>query len=218
MKMNMTKKSATDRGFTLIEIIVSLAIFIVVAVIAIGAFLKILDANKQSQALQTAMNNADFALESMTRDIRVGSNYYYYNAAGSGQQGSSLSLNSPTIQSYTSTLGSSNYPAIAFYSSQNIPTGWNCTHDPIHVYRYNPSGNGVIERAEQTSCYGYTGPFIPLTSSDFNIKSFTLSVDTAHQPKVFISMQASAGSNLQNQTVFTIQTTTSERRMYGNGQ
>ena len=73
--MKKNTPTSTIAGFTLIEIIVSMAVFIVVAVIAVGAFLKILDANKQSQALETAMNNADFALDSMSRDLRVGYGY-----------------------------------------------------------------------------------------------------------------------------------------------
>jgi prepilin-type N-terminal cleavage/methylation domain-containing protein len=224
MKKNFTKSGATNEGFTLIEIIVSLAVFVVVAVIAVGAFLKILDANKQSQSLETAMTNANFALDSMVRDMRVGYNYTCYDVKTSSGITSLGSKNSCTLGSL------SQIPTIAFYSSQT-PSDWSsdCQYPPIHIYRYNPSPSdgtaGRIEKAEQASCGASVGSdgtgngaFVPLTSSGFKILSFNLAVDanTGVQPEAFIYMKASAGSTVQNQTVFTVQTSVSERIMNGN--
>ena len=219
----MKKNNPTNRGFTLIEIIVSLAVFIVVAVIAVGAFLKILDANKQSQSLETAMTNANFAIDSMVRDLRVGEDYYCYNSASGNYPPSSGPVKSTCPNSpFISAPGGAVYPTIAFYSSQS-PSGWTCATPPIHAYRYNPSTK-VIEKAEQSlsACQGNdndvgdsASPFVPLTASNFDIQSFGISVDVTAQPKVFLYMQASAGSNAQNQTVFTLQTTASERIMNG---
>lgn len=67
----------SKRGFTLVEMIVSLGIFAVVALVAVGAFMKIMDANRKALGLKTAINNLNFALESMTREIRMGSKYSY---------------------------------------------------------------------------------------------------------------------------------------------
>lgn len=63
------------KGFTLIEIMVSVAIFAVVVMIAIGSIISILDANRKAQSLNVIMNNLNFSFESMIRDIRTGSNY-----------------------------------------------------------------------------------------------------------------------------------------------
>src|ERR1035437_8676661 len=76
----------TSSGFTLIEMLVSIAIFMVVAVIAVAALLKIVDANRKSQTLQDAINNINFAMDSITREIRVGSTYDCI------QSGSSVSI------------------------------------------------------------------------------------------------------------------------------
>src|ERR1039458_2601710 len=54
-------------GFTLVEMMVSIAIFMVVAVVAVAALLKIVDANRKSQTLQDAVNNINFAMDSITR-------------------------------------------------------------------------------------------------------------------------------------------------------
>lgn len=63
------------QGFSLIEIMVSLAIFAIVVVVATGALLTTIDATKKAQATQTVLTNLNLALEGMTREIRVGSNY-----------------------------------------------------------------------------------------------------------------------------------------------
>jgi len=63
-------------GFTLIEMIVSLAVFSVVITIAVGALLSLIAGNEQLQSQQSIMTNLSFALDSMTREIRTG--YYYY--------------------------------------------------------------------------------------------------------------------------------------------
>ena len=63
----------TDSGFSLVEMMVAIAIFMVVAVVAVAALLKIVDADRKSQTLQDAVNNINFAMDSITREIRVGS-------------------------------------------------------------------------------------------------------------------------------------------------
>ncbi|MCA9359669.1 prepilin-type N-terminal cleavage/methylation domain-containing protein [Candidatus Kaiserbacteria bacterium] len=70
----VTRKS--QKGFTLIEMIVSLGVFSVVITIAVGALLGLISANEQLQAEQSVMTNLSFALDSMTREIRTGTNYF----------------------------------------------------------------------------------------------------------------------------------------------
>ncbi len=214
---NIFNKKGNQKGFTLIEIMVSLGIFAVVAVIAVGAFLKIIDANKQSQSLQTAMNNTNFALESMVREMRVGTNYWCFDAIPPA------SLSSNQINTCNTFAGSSySEPGIAFLSSTKSQDG---TCNLIHAYRLNtPSvGNPFIEKAEQTSCSdnAWINNFIPLTAADLNIQSFDMKVDggisgSEHfQPKVFLMIRAFAGPSERERTYFTVQTTASQRSMIG---
>ncbi len=72
----MQARQNKKQGFTLIEMIVSLAVFSFVATIAVGALLMLIGTNKQLQDEQSVMTNLSFALDSMTREIRTGTRYY----------------------------------------------------------------------------------------------------------------------------------------------
>jgi len=72
----MIARKKLQQGFTLIEMIVSVAIFSIVATITVGALLVLIATNQQLQTEQSIMTNLSFALDSMTREIRTGTNYY----------------------------------------------------------------------------------------------------------------------------------------------
>ncbi len=64
-----------NKGFTLIEMVMSVAVFTVVALVAAGALLAVADANRKAQAFKSVVNNINFALESVARNLRTGSAY-----------------------------------------------------------------------------------------------------------------------------------------------
>lgn len=68
-------------GFTLIEMIVSLALFSVVVTVAIGALLMVVGANDELQGEQSVMTGLSFALDSMSREIRTGTGYVCVTSA-----------------------------------------------------------------------------------------------------------------------------------------
>jgi prepilin-type N-terminal cleavage/methylation domain-containing protein len=72
MKINKLQK---NKGFTLVELLVATLIFTMVAVVSMGALLTTFDSAKNARALRFAMDNVNFAVESMTRSIRMGTNY-----------------------------------------------------------------------------------------------------------------------------------------------
>ena len=80
--MSNMNHTFSKRGFTLVEMVVSLGIFSLVMVVAMGAFLKITDVNKRAQNVKNAVNNVNFTLEAMSRELRTGSEY---TLSGTGQ-------------------------------------------------------------------------------------------------------------------------------------
>lgn len=83
----MKLKSLSIAGFTLIEMIVSLALFSVVVTISVGALLVLIASNEQLQSEQAVLTNLSFALDSMTREIRTGTKYYCVNEASDSSGG-----------------------------------------------------------------------------------------------------------------------------------
>ncbi|MEK7208635.1 MAG: type II secretion system protein [Patescibacteria group bacterium] len=59
-------------GFTLIEIMVAVSLFAIVAVIVSGALVTISDVNRKAQAIKIAMDNVSFAMDSMVFNLREG--------------------------------------------------------------------------------------------------------------------------------------------------
>ncbi len=72
-------------GFTLVEILVAVGLFVVIATFSLGAVVSIFDANKKAQASKTVVDNLNITIENMARTIRFGTKYH----CGTG--GSSLS-------------------------------------------------------------------------------------------------------------------------------
>jgi len=64
-----------NKGFTLIELMVATSIFMIVMLMALGAIVTSSNASKNYQKIRDSVDNVNFALESMTRAIRMGNSY-----------------------------------------------------------------------------------------------------------------------------------------------
>lgn len=74
--MNPTRIRKGDAaGFSLVEILVALSIFALVATTTTAALLAVIDANAKSRTLRSAIDNMNVALDSMSRVIRFGTKY-----------------------------------------------------------------------------------------------------------------------------------------------
>ncbi len=71
----------SSRGFTLIEMVVAVSLFSVVVLVSVSAMLAIADANKKANATRVVMDNINFAMENMGRNVRTG---YNYSCVGAG--------------------------------------------------------------------------------------------------------------------------------------
>lgn len=67
------------KGFTLVELIVSLGLFSFVVTLAAGAYLVMINVNREAQSISTGVNSLAFVLEGMTRNIRTGGGYGCYS-------------------------------------------------------------------------------------------------------------------------------------------
>lgn len=79
--MNFNSKyNSKNKGFTLLEMLVAIFIFTIVVTVAASAIINIINVNRKSRELQTVMGNINLAIESLSRDIRFGSNYSCNNS------------------------------------------------------------------------------------------------------------------------------------------
>ena len=66
---------ARIQGYTLVEMVISVALFTAVMVIAASAYLSLIALNRHSRATSDIVANLSFAVESMARSARTGQGY-----------------------------------------------------------------------------------------------------------------------------------------------
>lgn len=64
------------KGFTLLEMIISMGVFAVAALIGVSSLLALTNAQRKALVFQSTQDNLRFAVEEMAREIRTG-NFYY---------------------------------------------------------------------------------------------------------------------------------------------
>jgi prepilin-type N-terminal cleavage/methylation domain-containing protein len=185
------KKVQLQKGFTLVEMIVSLGIFTIVALVAVGALIKVMDANKKSIALKTAINNMNFTLESMSREMRVGSDY---------------------IEEYNDSTGW----LISFKSSKPYPPAPADRECNLrYAYKYTTgSPGGSLQKSQQIDCDNsndYLNDFYDLISPEVKITSSIVEVNNDYQPYVSFFFKGYSGARAREQAEFTVQTLISQR-------
>lgn len=139
----MHRQDQTQSGFTLVEMIVSLAVFSVVITISVGALLVLIASNQQLQNEQSVMTNLSFALDSMTREMRTGTNYYCESRPNI-MAGGSANIFNPT-NDQDSILGT---------STQDCRNG-NNSSQPLHGVSFIEGGDSVTGVGRDRILYFY---------------------------------------------------------------
>lgn len=195
MLHHCTKKEITKhvRGFTLIELMVAVAIFSIVLMMALGTVLTIMDANRKARTLTEVMNNLNFSLESVTRSLKTGVE--------------------PELDD---TVAPPILRVIAIVLEEDV-AGDRFRRETIeYQLRDATDGRGFIGRRVDG------GEWIPITSDQVDITRFNFTVaGTAdcvppadcHQPRTQISMEGDVRVNDKISSSFSLQTTVSQRKL-----
>ena len=184
----------TKRGFTLIEMIVSLGLFTIVLFITTSAFLAIVNADRKSRATRVATDNLNLALENMSRKIKTG---YTYNCGGGS--GANDCVVPQSIFEFTDQSGS----RVSYKRAQG-------TAECGSGYGVN---QGCILRLDAGVPVLSTSPEIDITSLKFLVSGSALWPDTK-QPAVVIAIEGAIGVNAGNpsgKSSFKIQTILTQR-------
>jgi prepilin-type N-terminal cleavage/methylation domain-containing protein len=191
---------AASRGFTLVEMLVSVALFAVVMVVCVGALLSLVGANKKAQALQSVMNNLNVSIDSMMRTVRTGRAYHCGD--------SSHTLNSCA----------EGQPSFSF-APYGAPVG---DLSKRIVYAYVQTGtSGCVTQIGTGGCIMKSvdggSTYSQMTSSDVSITDMTFFVSGTSpfddiQPEVVIVILGTAGDGtIKVSTSFHLQATALQR-------
>ncbi|MCX6702244.1 MAG: type II secretion system protein [Candidatus Zambryskibacteria bacterium] len=189
--MEVTSKQKgiqTKKGFTLVELMVSVSVFVIIMVISMGSILSIFDANRKSQSLRTVMDNLNFTMEAMTRTIRFGTNYHCDATLGD--------ISTPAPRDCN--LGAS---SIVVKASDGKKVAYKLSDG-----RITRSINGGVD-------YFVTSSDVTITDLKFRVVGSTpYSVgNDLYQPQAIITISGFSGIKATTKSSFSLETTVSQR-------
>jgi prepilin-type N-terminal cleavage/methylation domain-containing protein len=181
-----------SKGFTLIELMVATSIFVVIMLSAMGALFMLMGASKNSRALRSAMDNVNFSMESMTRSIRMGTNYYCVPSGGSMPDPDATNDCTPEGGTYLAFVPQDSATRVAYM---------------LHT-------DSVTKKSDLRKCVG-NDPCIPVVSSDVDIQKLKFFVKGSSnsdslQASVYIIMKGTV-TVAGVPTSFALQTMASQR-------
>jgi len=190
---NTYNLTPASRGFSLVEMVVSVALFAIIMLVAVGALLSLVDANRKARALESVMNNLNISLDSMIRAMRMGSVYvcgystipFEYTTSGADCS------NGGTVFSFAP------YGADPSEQSERV------------VYEFD---NGRLYRSQNggVTSIAITAPEVLIEDMAF----YTIGTEQGDvvQPKVVVVVKGSAeAENAKSRTTFYIQATAVQR-------
>jgi prepilin-type N-terminal cleavage/methylation domain-containing protein len=216
--MTMHRRSRDEGGFSLIEMIVSLGIFSVIVTTAIGALLVLIATNQRLQGEQSVMTNLSYALDSMTRDIRTGYNYYCDSAYSAETAGGPENIFS-VDNSQEAVIGTDTQDCdsirnnghqvhgLSFFEGGNSIVG--TTGENRILYYYDASALTIMRRVGDGVPQSIISSGLEITDAEFIVTgSDPESSGDIVQPTVTISVEA---REIGEEKVYRLQTTVTQR-------
>ncbi|MBP6868495.1 MAG: type II secretion system protein [Candidatus Pacebacteria bacterium] len=183
-------RTSQHRGYTLLEMMISLTIFSLVMVLATGALFAFVSGDRKSRSTNDVTNNLTFAMESMTRSIRTGTNFQC-----GGQGGANCW---PTGQG-TFTFVDQNGSTVTYLKKTDGSIG-KCTTTPCTA----------------SNAFALTDPRITIQNMTFYVRGVggvaTAGADATLQPQVLITVTGYIVPDPKTAPVqFTLQTMATQR-------
>lgn len=182
----------SQRGFSLIELVVAVAIFAVVVTTTLVGLMSVIDVSNRQQAKNEAVNTLNFAVDDMIRRIRTG---YNFGCGGASAEDCSD--------------GSTEFSFTASEVGEDASTN-------ERVYYSLDDGNLIrtIEGSGPSDVDQLTGPPVTITNLSFDVTGTDTNLDN-EQSRVFlvISGEIDEVAGAEPET-FSIQTTVTQRLLY----
>jgi prepilin-type N-terminal cleavage/methylation domain-containing protein len=196
----------TSKGFTLIEMLVSVALFAIVMVVCVGALLSLVGANRKAQALESVMNNLNISLDDMVRAMREGSVYDCGNI-GTTPTDCANGSNTFSFAPYNTDTSKPYQPTVYKY----------VVSAPNTICVTTTGSGGCIIRSQNggTTFSSLTAPEVSITSMYFYVVGTASGISgDNNQPRVIITIVGTAGGgNVKASTTFHLQATAVQRAL-----
>ena len=194
--INKNKKNKLTDGYTLIETMIAISIFLIVITMGVGSLVNVHLINKKSQNMRSILDSLSFSMEEMSRNIRTGYNYHCLIA------GEDISA----IEVPKSCVGSPGGYGIAFEAGDVASV----TTDDQWIYYVN---NGKLFRTTNgnvNDVVQMTPNEVVIDETGYNFSVIGAESTDTQQPLVVIRL---AGSITQggNVSKFSLQTAVSQR-------
>jgi len=184
---------------------VSVTLFVVVMLVAVGALLSLVDANRKARALESVMNNLNIAVDGMVRNIRMGNTF---NCGGD-------TIPNPASGADCGNGGDDRFSFAAFGSNPTLNAErW------VYYFADDASGVGRLWRSRESETpIAITAPEVDIdvvNSRFYVVGTPRASADQLNpnttQPKVIFVIKGTAGrAGTRSETTFYIQATAVQR-------
>ncbi len=188
------RKYRRQGGFTLVELMVSLMLFLIVVLAAVGSLYTVNSASRKVQAMRSVIDNLNFSLEAMSRTIRTGNAVTCGGVSGTGNPSCPFRDQRPSSALLVdATLGS--FGLVEFQLGTNA------------------DGTGTIQKRFQEG--GVWTNWIAITAPEIDVQELSFYVDGAEttdqtQPSVMIFARGVATVG-EDTAPFAVQTYVSQR-------
>ncbi|MCX6703020.1 MAG: prepilin-type N-terminal cleavage/methylation domain-containing protein [Candidatus Wolfebacteria bacterium] len=152
------EKSKSSQGFTLIELLVAMTLFAVLISIAAGSFVRAIRTQRAIVALMEANDNMNSALEQMSRELRVGSEFKDFSG------GFGVAFKNAADKDVVYYIEDS-----AVKRRVGNSSGEKITADSIEVKRLSVSLCGKGVNGSDVKCYGGSSDYPPRITIDLSV-------------------------------------------------
>lgn len=179
-----TQSKKNVYGFTLIEMMVSVAIFAIIMVVGTGALVSMTNAYRVGQQEKQVHDSLNYVLEMMTRDIRLGYLYHRSPNLNGSDQGSA---NDGTASSFGFNAADDRGYVIFYLSDNGI----------LYRNRYTPTGSSLISQDPLTN-----PDEVVVSGLRFSVRGTdSYEQGDLNQPRVWIQLRASSSRTPDRETV-----------------
>ena len=199
MKLKIKNKGpvlSKSQGFTLVEMLVSISIFVLVAFTITSTLIAVSNGNRKAQELKQVMDNLNFSIQSMVLRMREGRDY----TCG---QAEVISNTDPVLHGQSCGAGGD---AIVFYD----PTPGSGAGTVVRYYLDTAGGKKIVKFD------GAIGSGLDVTSEEVEIDQLNFIVGntggTNGKPYIIISIAGTAKLRSSGDSKFNLQTFVSQHK------